>query len=95
MKTLKRLLCGAAVAGALCAPAVAADSYPTQPITLVGMRPAVPPTCWGGAGARAGKEQLGKAVIVENKAGARAIGANFVALPDGYTPLLGTSPPTW
>lgn len=95
MKTLKRLLCGVAVAGALCAPAVAADSYPSQPITLVNPYAAGGPAdVLGRALARELEKQLGKTIIVENKAGGgAAIGANFVARakPDGYTLLLGTS----
>ncbi|CUK06742.1 Bug family tripartite tricarboxylate transporter substrate binding protein [Achromobacter xylosoxidans] len=95
MKTLKRLLCGVAVAGALCAPVVAADSYPSQPITLVNPYAAGGPAdVLGRALARELEKQLGKTIIVENKAGGgAAIGANFVARakPDGYTLLLGTS----
>ncbi|MGK8837954.1 Bug family tripartite tricarboxylate transporter substrate binding protein [Achromobacter xylosoxidans] len=95
MKTLKRLLCGVAVASALCAPAVAADSYPSQPITLVNPYAAGGPAdVLGRALARELEKQLGKTIIVENKAGGgAAIGANFVARakPDGYTLLLGTS----
>ncbi|MFY1986503.1 Bug family tripartite tricarboxylate transporter substrate binding protein [Achromobacter xylosoxidans] len=95
MKILKRLLCGVAVAGALCAPAVAADSYPSQPITLVNPYAAGGPAdVLGRALARELEKQLGKTIIVENKAGGgAAIGANFVARakPDGYTLLLGTS----
>ncbi|WP_116520258.1 Bug family tripartite tricarboxylate transporter substrate binding protein [Achromobacter insuavis] len=95
MKILKRLLCGAAVAGALCAPAVAADPYPSQPITLVNPYAAGGPAdVLGRALARELEKQLGKTIIVENKAGGgAAIGANFVARakPDGYTLLLGTS----
>lgn len=48
----------------------------------------------GRALARELEKQLGKTIIVENKAGGgAAIGANFVARakPDGYTLLLGTS----
>ncbi len=95
MKILKRLLCGAAVAGALCASAVAADPYPSQPITLVNPYAAGGPAdVLGRALARELEKQLGKTIIVENKAGGgAAIGANFVARakPDGYTLLLGTS----
>lgn len=95
MKILKRLLCGVAVASALCAPAVAADSYPSQPITLVNPYAAGGPAdVLGRALARELEKQLGKTIIVENKAGGgAAIGANFVARakPDGYTLLLGTS----
>ena len=94
MKILQRLLCVAA-AGALSASAVAADSYPSQPITLVNPYAAGGPAdVLGRALARELEKQLGKTVIVENKAGGgAAIGANFVARakPDGYTLLLGTS----
>lgn len=100
MKTLKRLftnrrlLCGLA-AGAFCATAAAADPYPSQPITLVNPYAAGGPAdVLGRALARELEKQLGKPVIVENKAGGgAAIGANFVARakPDGYTLLLGTS----
>lgn len=94
MKILQRLLCVAA-AGALSASAVAADPYPSQPITLVNPYAAGGPAdVLGRALARELEKQLGKTVIVENKAGGgAAIGANFVARakPDGYTLLLGTS----
>ncbi|WP_263911469.1 tripartite tricarboxylate transporter substrate binding protein [Achromobacter sp. 79A6] len=94
MKILQRLLCVAA-AGALSASAVAADSYPSQPITLVNPYAAGGPAdVLGRALARELEKQLGKTVIVENKAGGgAAIGASFVARakPDGYTLLLGTS----
>jgi tripartite-type tricarboxylate transporter receptor subunit TctC len=94
MKILLRLLCVAA-AGALSASAVAADSYPSQPITLVNPYAAGGPAdVLGRALARELEKQLGKTVIVENKAGGgAAIGASFVARakPDGYTLLLGTS----
>ncbi|MBB1596824.1 tripartite tricarboxylate transporter substrate binding protein [Achromobacter sp. UMC46] len=90
----KRLLCGLA-AGAFCSAAAAADPYPSQPITLVNPYAAGGPAdVLGRALARELEKQLGKPVIVENKAGGgAAIGANFVARakPDGYTLLLGTS----
>lgn len=92
--THKRLLCGLA-ASAFCATAAAADPYPSQPITLVNPYAAGGPAdVLGRALARELEKQLGKPVIVENKAGGgAAIGANFVARakPDGYTLLLGTS----
>ncbi len=94
MKILQRLLCVAA-AGALSASAAAAEPYPSQPITLVNPYAAGGPAdVLGRALARELEKQLGKTVIVENKAGGgAAIGANFVARakPDGYTLLLGTS----
>ncbi|HCW18373.1 tripartite tricarboxylate transporter substrate binding protein [Achromobacter sp.] len=92
--TLKRLLGGLAT-GAFCAAAAAAGPYPSQPITLVNPYAAGGPAdVLGRALARELEKQLGKPVIVENKAGGgAAIGANFVARakPDGYTLLLGTS----
>jgi len=76
------------------APAAAADSYPTKPITLVVPGPA------GGITDQLGRliaskvgERLGKAVIVDNRAGAGGnLAAEKVARaePDGYTLLMGT-----
>ncbi|WP_334166739.1 tripartite tricarboxylate transporter substrate binding protein [Achromobacter mucicolens] len=95
MKTLKRLLCGLGVSMICSGASLAADAYPTQPITLVNPYAAGGPAdVLGRALARELEKQLGKPVIVENKAGGgAAIGANFVARakPDGYTLLLGTS----
>jgi len=95
MKTLKRLLCGLGVSVICSGASLAADAYPTQPITLVNPYAAGGPAdVLGRALARELEKQLGKPVIVENKAGGgAAIGANFVARakPDGYTLLLGTS----
>lgn len=92
--TLKRLL-GGLTTGAFCAAAAAAGPFPSQPITLVNPYAAGGPAdVLGRALARELEKQLGKPVIVENKAGGgAAIGANFVARakPDGYTLLLGTS----
>lgn len=94
MMTFKRL-CGGLAIAALSATAAAADSFPSQPITLVNPYAAGGPAdVLGRALARELEKQLGKPVIVENKAGGgAAIGANFVARakPDGYTLLLGTS----
>ncbi|MCU6618528.1 tripartite tricarboxylate transporter substrate binding protein [Achromobacter mucicolens] len=95
MKTLKRLLCGLGVSMICSGASLAADAYPTQPITLVNPYAAGGPAdVLGRALARELEKQLGKTIIVENKAGGgAAIGANFVARakPDGYTLLLGTS----
>jgi tripartite-type tricarboxylate transporter receptor subunit TctC len=81
--------------GALCTAAAAAPAYPTQTITLVNPYAAGGPAdLIGRALARGLSQQLGKAVIVENKAGGGAsIGTAYVARanPDGYTLLLGTS----
>jgi len=94
MKIIKRLYCGLAVA-ALSTAAGAVEPYPSQPITLVNPYAAGGPAdVLGRALARELEKQLGKPVIVENKAGGgAAIGANVVARakPDGYTLLLGTS----
>jgi tripartite-type tricarboxylate transporter receptor subunit TctC len=103
MQKLKHLLAAttAAVAVALCTSAAAVDAagsprdYPSQPITLVNPYAAGGPAdVLGRALARMLEQQLGKTVIVENKAGGgAAIGTAYVARakPDGYTLLLGTS----
>ncbi len=84
------LLAGLAAAGT--APAVAADAWPTRPVTIV-----VPYAPGGFADtrvrviARKLEQKLGQPVVVENKAGAGGVvGTTFVARakPDGYT--LGT-----
>ena len=77
------------------APALAQDAYPSRPITLV-----VPFAAGGGAdiGARLlakdMTEQLGVAIVIDNKPGANgAIGAQAAARakPDGYTLLMGSA----
>ena len=72
-----------------------ADAYPSKPITLINpYAVGGPADLLGRALAKNLGEQLGRNVIVENKAGGGAsIGAAFVAkaAPDGYTLLLGTS----
>jgi tripartite-type tricarboxylate transporter receptor subunit TctC len=85
------LLAACALAAAT---ACRAQDYPSKPIKLI-----VPYPPGGSAdilarvvGQKLG-EQLGQAIVVENRAGAgTAIGAEFVARsrPDGYTLLLGT-----
>lgn len=75
-----------------------AQGFPDRTITLV-----VPYSAGAGAGDRMGRalaiklsDKLGKAVVVDNKAGADAtIGTAFVAnaRPDGYTLLQGDSGP--
>ncbi|CAP43773.1 tripartite tricarboxylate transporter substrate binding protein [Bordetella petrii] len=85
----------AAAAAALCATALAAQPYPSQPITLVNPYAAGGPAdTLGRALARELEKQLGQPVVVENKAGGGAsIGTQIVARakPDGYTLLLGTA----
>ncbi len=88
----------AAIAFALTWPATArAADYPTKSIRLV-----VPYAPGGGADAvarivaRKVGEQMGQAIVIENKGGAGAIvGTDLVAKaePDGYTLLLGQSGP--
>lgn len=85
----------AAAAATLCATALAAQPYPSQPITLVNPYAAGGPAdTLGRALARELEKQLGQPVVVENKAGGGAsIGTQIVARakPDGYTLLLGTA----
>lgn len=90
-KTLSMLLCGAAIALALPAGALAAD-FPTRTIKIVVPYPP------GGSADLIGRmvaekmaKSTGQPVIVENKGGATgAIGSEFVARadPDGYTLLI-------
>lgn len=85
----------AACAMAVSASAVAADSYPTKPITII------LPYATGGAAdmlarfaAQAVQQKLGQSVIVEAKPGAGGVlGTEFVARaePDGYTLLMTAS----
>src|SRR5712692_6498718 len=93
MKRLSLLILAARAAGV--PPAAIAQDYPTRPVTII-----VPFAPGGSAdiGARLfGQklaERLGKAVIVENKAGAgTVIGASAAAkaAPDGYTIFMGGS----
>ncbi len=98
MKIIRRTVLGAAALaglGWLAPAAMAQDSYPSRPITLVN------PYAVGGpadllarALAKSLGEALGQAIIVENKAGGGAsIGAASVAkaAADGYTLLIGTA----
>lgn len=91
----REILAGACIAAI--APLAAAQEWPKKPITiLVGFAP-------GGAADHAARvvakrlaENLGQAVVIENKAGAGGnIGAEAVARaePDGNTLLFGTSGP--
>ncbi|MGE4240970.1 Bug family tripartite tricarboxylate transporter substrate binding protein [Ramlibacter sp.] len=71
------------------------DDFPSRPITLVAPFPAGSVTdAVTRVLANSLSQQLGKPVVVENKAGAQGtIGAAFVAAakPDGYTLLVGSS----
>ena len=94
---MKKWLLALAAAAAACAPALAAETYPTRPITLVAVF---------GAGSASDTlcrviaqplgTALGQPVIVENRPGADgALAAMYVAKahPDGYTLMLGTNSP--
>ncbi len=93
----KGLLALAAAAAALCAPALAAETYPTRPITMgsvFGAGSASDTIC------RVLAEPLGAAlkqpVVVEDRPGADgALAAMYVAKanPDGYTLMMGTNSP--
>ena len=82
----------AALLLALCAPALAADAYPTRPVRLI------VPTGAGGITDILGRvvaaklsESLGQQVVIDNRPGASGIvGADIVAksAPDGYTLLM-------
>jgi tripartite-type tricarboxylate transporter receptor subunit TctC len=92
---LKVFLAGARAAAA--APAPAADSYPSKPITMV---VGFPPGGSNDIVARIIAPKLGNVlgvpVVVENKPGANAtIGTEYVARakPDGYTVTLGSVSP--
>lgn len=95
MKTIKTLIAISALAAVAMPLTAAAQAFPSKTVTLVN------PYAVGGPAdalarvlAKSMGEQLGQAVIVENKAGGGAsIGAAFVAKApaDGYTLLYGTS----
>lgn len=99
MNTPRRKLLGAlallAMAGGTSVPALAQDTYPSRPITLVNpYAVGGPADLLGRALAKGLGDVLGQSVIVENKGGGGAsIGAAYVAkaAPDGYTLLIGTA----
>jgi len=99
MHTPRRRLLGAlamlALAGGTSASAMAQDTYPSRPITLVNpYAVGGPADLLGRALAKGLGDVLGQSVIVENKGGGGAsIGAAYVAkaAPDGYTLLIGTA----
>ncbi|MCP5262955.1 MAG: tripartite tricarboxylate transporter substrate binding protein [Rhodoferax sp.] len=92
---LGRLLGLALLAAGLVSPALAQDSYPSRPVTMVVPFPpgGVADTV-GRPVAEAMARQLKQSVVVENKAGAGGgIGMAYVAKakPDGYTMLMALS----
>jgi tripartite-type tricarboxylate transporter receptor subunit TctC len=97
MKPQSFLLAAAlgALAAGLSLPAAAADDFPQRPVTLVVPWPAGGNTdAVSRALAQQLGNQLGKAVVVENRAGANGqIGAAAVArsAPDGYTLLVASA----
>ena len=95
MKRLFTPLLLALAAIAAVPPALAADAYPSRPVTLVVPFPPGGPTdALARRLAEKLKQPLGQTVIVENRAGAGGnIGSEYVAAakPDGYTCLLYTS----
>ena len=97
MKRLFTPLLLALAAIAAVPPALAADAYPSRPVTLVVPFPPGGPTdALARRLAEKLKQPLGQTVIVENRAGAGGnIGSEYVAAakPDGYTLLFGTSGP--
>src|SRR3954451_21603267 len=92
---MKRLLI--AVAIALAAPAVLAQSYPAKPIRLI--YPTIPGSAfelYGRLVAQKMTETIGRPIVGENRAGANgAIGADLVAKsPADGSPLLWPTPAT-
>ena len=96
-------ICGplrAAALGILCATSlatIAAERYPTRPIRfVVGFLPGGPSDTLARVVGGKLSEQVGQAVIVDNRAGAGGnVAAEIVAIanPDGYTIMLGTGGP--
>lgn len=86
------LLCGLAL---LAAPALAQDSYPSKPITIVvGYPPGGSTDLMGRMVGTELSNRLGQPVVIENLGGAGGtIGAQKVAnaAPDGYTLLVGAN----
>jgi len=89
------LLAAAALGGAVPALVMAQDDYPSRPITLINpYAVGGPADLLGRALAKGLGDELGRSVIVDNRAGGGAsIGTAFVArsAPDGYTLLIGTA----
>ena len=95
MNTFARLIwIAAALAGAIAAPPLPAQTWPVKPIRLiVPYSPGGTADLLGRSIARKLSESLGQQVIIENRTGAGGgIGADLVAKSkaDGYTLLLGT-----
>ncbi|MEG0052423.1 MAG: tripartite tricarboxylate transporter substrate binding protein [Comamonas sp.] len=93
--TARRLVAALALAALNLPMAMAQSNYPNRPIKLI-----VPYAAGGGTDTAARamgqrlSEQLGQAVIIENKPGASTMAGNMAvvkAAPDGYTLLMGTA----
>lgn len=93
--TVRRLVAALALAALHLPMAMAQSNYPNRPIKLI-----VPYAAGGGTDTAARamgqrlSEQLGQAVIIENKPGASTMAGNMAvvkAAPDGYTLLMGTA----
>lgn len=94
-KTIRAVIVALALAAGYFEPAMAADDYPSRPITLiVPFAPGGIADYIGRLVGRRMEEKLGAPIIIQNMPGASGnIGARHVstAKPDGYTLLLGPS----
>jgi tripartite-type tricarboxylate transporter receptor subunit TctC len=95
MKHFTRIALAGATLAAVTSQPVAAQDYPTRPVTII-----VPYAAGGGLDVFARQlaqkltERMGKTFVVENRPGSgTVIGASYVVKspPDGYTIMLGTS----
>jgi tripartite-type tricarboxylate transporter receptor subunit TctC len=90
-------LIAVAILSLICMSEVAAQNYPTRPVTII-----VPYAAGGGTDLLARmigqnlEQRLGKSFVVENRPGGGTVIATLAvakASPDGYTLLMGTSTP--